>query len=469
MAPRRNATYRQHPLADDDEDEGQAIRLPVYVSSETFRTKLYAVSYPQRKKELFTKALRSNCRFKRNVSLLEVRVGIDQNSASYDKTKCVGDGGDCGGSRAKRAGLPSEIAQEEVFEGRAHPPTGPLNYAVGKIHEGRLYLTPIDGLLPLTRPLTHMNNRRTAGNADKDIDEDQSATDSEAEGQPVRIKFARPETERQKKRREASAFHREKQIASDVWMHLELYNVIEDGLDEKLHSVFASHIERNGAAASLGSLVEQQDFRQLVLQTIIKKPVEKIDLKNCPETQLVIQRIKELLPFDLQVKAVLLKAFVISHTTLRHIFPTFPLERLVDEASRYAHLMRGNWVVHSEELFVKPASRAARIGSIDVALVKQLRAARDFALAMIEYGFTVSRDDLKAFFKLNVLDVDKVVSTFGALDVDGHTIRLKIGDCDADELFTNAACAQLVCQHKDAWNRRCERLLIELTGGSSKE
>lgn len=37
------------------------------------------------------------------------------------------------------------------------------------------------------------------------------------------MKFSRPETEKQKKRREASALHREKLIASDSWIPMEVH------------------------------------------------------------------------------------------------------------------------------------------------------------------------------------------------------------------------------------------------------
>uniref|UniRef100_A0A0K0D6C2 PET domain-containing protein n=1 Tax=Angiostrongylus cantonensis TaxID=6313 RepID=A0A0K0D6C2_ANGCA len=50
----------------------------------------------------------------------------------------------------------------------------------------------------------------------------------------IRVKFARLETERQKKRREASALYREKLIASDSWIPMEVHLKEEPLVEEKL-------------------------------------------------------------------------------------------------------------------------------------------------------------------------------------------------------------------------------------------
>ncbi|KHJ89011.1 hypothetical protein OESDEN_11178 [Oesophagostomum dentatum] len=72
------------------------------------------------------------------------------------------------------------------------------------------------------RSLAHLNNASRG----RDDDGDDGESDSENPGgsaQQIRVKFSRPETERQKKRREASALHREKLIASDSWIPLEVH------------------------------------------------------------------------------------------------------------------------------------------------------------------------------------------------------------------------------------------------------
>lgn len=55
---------------------------------------------------------------------------------------------------------------------------------------------------------------------------EQAGSDSDVQSPvraPIRVRFARPETEKQKKRREESAFHRSKVIEQDPWISLEIH------------------------------------------------------------------------------------------------------------------------------------------------------------------------------------------------------------------------------------------------------
>uniref|UniRef100_A0A8R1IQK2 Uncharacterized protein n=1 Tax=Caenorhabditis japonica TaxID=281687 RepID=A0A8R1IQK2_CAEJA len=115
-------------------------------------------------------------------------------------------------------------ANDEIYEGRAFVHDNPIVNAIGFMKNGQFYLHPLTGSFEMHRSISALNkSKKKAGKDGKSAkNDDESSDDDEEDQKPsssaVRVKFSRPETERQKKRREASALHREKKIASDVWI-----------------------------------------------------------------------------------------------------------------------------------------------------------------------------------------------------------------------------------------------------------
>jgi len=54
-------------------------------------------------------------------------------------------------------------------------------------------------------------------------DEGKTKKQRSSVSQPIRVKFARPETEAQKRRRESSSLHKQRQFESDPWVPLEVH------------------------------------------------------------------------------------------------------------------------------------------------------------------------------------------------------------------------------------------------------
>ncbi|CAJ0961118.1 unnamed protein product, partial [Mesorhabditis belari] len=456
VGPHRPAR-RRHDPSDDEEEDCEEIRLRVIISPQEEGVRLYATNHPHRKKELFSRKFHSACRFKQNVGLLEVRVGVDQHSGCFDKTKCALEGTvETGKGKKKSMMLAPETMSQEVFEGKIYKSMGPLNYAICKIQNGNCYLTPIDGLLSLGRSMDHMNAKKVV---DKDFEDESSAADSDADqAQPVRVKFARPETDRQKKRREASAFHREKQIQQDVWVPLEVHNALEDQLSPKMRNLLAfPHVPllENGQAHEI------KRFGEMVSQTILRKSLEKIDLSKCKETELVIRRLRESLPFRLQVKAILMKAFVVSHQTLREIFKEYTQEEILEVTKESASLIQGNWVLNSEELFTwKPTDNPTKRKVYTQQRMEIWRRVRDFALYFLESGETLTRGDLVDLFQLQLTDLDQIVATFGVFDTEKRMIRLKLAE--SREIYEEPDVLPILTDQKRRFNERIAEILRTL-------
>lgn len=98
--------------------------------------------------------------------------------------------------------------------------------SVAFIRDDRMCVHPITGSFDMHRSISALNKKKKAAKkpGDEDVDSDDEEEDQKTPtSSAIRVKFSRPETERQKKRREASALHREKKIASDVWLGVKVH------------------------------------------------------------------------------------------------------------------------------------------------------------------------------------------------------------------------------------------------------
>ncbi|VDP58466.1 unnamed protein product [Heligmosomoides polygyrus] len=157
------------------------------------------------------------------------------------------------------------------------------------------------------------------------------------------LKFARPETERQKKRREASALHREKLIASDSWIPLEVHLKEDPLVAEKFSKMTVIPSDEKGSHEDLTT-------RDLVERGIICGEKEQIDLTRS-EVLVSHQRIREM-PIHQQVRAQVFKSRVVATNDLaRLVDPSISREELIEYLQQCAHLVQGVWVFKSDFLY----------------------------------------------------------------------------------------------------------------------
>ncbi|VDN27160.1 unnamed protein product, partial [Cylicostephanus goldi] len=177
---------------------------------------------------------------------MEMRLSADTSSGSFDKTKAERFAA-MTSPVVKQEDFPAPSKYEEIYEGRAYGRDDFVEFGVGYFKDDTFYVSPVSGTFEMHRSLSHLNNA-SKGRDNEGEDGESDGENPGGSGQQVifpveairssieflacvlslwlsarfeqvsfqiRVKFSRPETERQKKRREASALHREKLIASD--------------------------------------------------------------------------------------------------------------------------------------------------------------------------------------------------------------------------------------------------------------
>jgi uncharacterized protein YkuJ len=110
-------------------------------------------------------------------------------------------------------------SSSESYHGDGFAQLGVLNHAIGFIKDNKLFLLPIHQTYDMKRKM--VNKAKEAERSKQMIDEEKMDTGIQAPA-PVRVKFARHETEWQKKRREQSSLHKQRMAEQDPWIPLEV-------------------------------------------------------------------------------------------------------------------------------------------------------------------------------------------------------------------------------------------------------
>ncbi|CAD6188176.1 unnamed protein product [Caenorhabditis auriculariae] len=385
-------------------------------------TELYCVSFPNRKKNAWDEKNNPRARYKKNVRVLEMRFSPDTQSASYDQKKAEAL---CEGSVTVKSQT-GEKKYDDVFEGRAFPYENPICNAVGYLNQNKFYLHAVEGTFEMHRSINFLNKKVVGLKEDGDAT-GESEDEAPSDGAQLRVKFSRPETERQKKRREASALHREKKIANDVWIPMNVHLQKDTIVQKKMTEITSTKEIKSPKKGQPESKIGQKEVRSLVDSAIICSQKEEIAIVSGKEYLLSKKKIREM-PLDWQVRAHMVKAQVMrTEEMFALIDGQYSPNEALDYLQQCSRLVRGVWVLQSDLLFQNlPPAHSNVPGKVDEYRADLWRNARDLALCLIDGGHRVTRNTLTKCFQLSSRDAEEILSTFGDRVEEDRSWRLRI-------------------------------------------
>ncbi|PAV62983.1 hypothetical protein WR25_03875 [Diploscapter pachys] len=444
---------RRRQFSSSDESEGEdggdelLAELDVRMANLLPNTEAFTMQFPARKKNVFDNSHPPQARFKKNVKFLELRIPSNTHSGSYDKEKSRvllspsrSASHSSTASRVKADSSSLCTRDEDIFEGRAFQTHAPVINAFGQIKHDTFLICPLSGTFEMRKSLAHINqkksSRRSSARDESEMTEESDTETSPAEvSKTVRVKFAKPETERQKKRREASALHRERMMANDAWVKMNvcckdnpLCVECTDKMAAKVPQADSGQVQQKKYSNDR----KLEDVRNFVQKAIIASSNETSsaidDASLCLHKRIISTSREE------QIRMQMLKCQVIKTTHLAELVdPSMTREELLRQLQECAHLVRGVWVVKSEYLFSNlPPAHGYVPGKRDEHRGESWRNARDFALALLDAKCRLTRNTLKRGFRLNDRDVEQILSTFAAKS--DRCWKLKL---DPDEEFLN--------------------------------
>ncbi|VDM76901.1 unnamed protein product [Strongylus vulgaris] len=340
---RRVMKVKKKVESDDEEEQNDEIDMEfdVVICNELPNTELYRIHFPVRKKDAFDQERQPRVRYKRNVRMMEMRLSADTSSGSFDKTKAERFAA-MTSSNVKQENFPSSNF-DEIYEGRAFRKDDFVEYAVGYFQGDTFYLSPLSGTFEMHRSLSHLNNV-SKGRDDEGDDGESDGENPSGSAQQIRVKFSRPETEKQKKRREASALHREKLIASDSWIPMEVHLKEDPLVMEKFSQLSITPEEEPESFTGMNT-------RDLVEHGIVcgeKEQVYPRYFSDLTRSDLLVsqQRIREMpthQQFTSQVNETLLSARVITtDDVVKRVDPSLTREEIIEDLKQCARLVQGN-------------------------------------------------------------------------------------------------------------------------------
>uniref|UniRef100_A0A7I4Z6U9 DNA-directed RNA polymerase III subunit RPC5 n=1 Tax=Haemonchus contortus TaxID=6289 RepID=A0A7I4Z6U9_HAECO len=447
---KKRKTQKVKRVESDDEDDKEDIEFNVVVCNELPNTELYRVHFPMRKRDAFEAERQPRVRYKKNVRMMEVRLTPDMSTGSFDKAKAERFAA-MAAANVKSENVIAHSKFDEVYEGRAYVKDDFVQFAVGYFRGDTFYINPISGTFDMHRSLAHLNN---AGKGKGDDEGEMTGeSDTEAAGtsaKQIRVKFVRPETERQKKRREASALHREKLIASDSWIPMDVHLKEDPSVIEKFSQM--TTLPSEGYDPS--DIIETRD---LVERGIICGEREQIDLTR---SDLLVshQRIREM-PIDQQVKAQLFKARVVATNDIARLVPSISRNELFEYLQKCAHLVQGVWVIQSDFLYHDlTAAHSITPGKLDEHRADMWRCARDLALCLLDAGRTVTRSLLTRCFQINSRDAEEILSSFAVPGNRSWKLRIT-----PDPLFLESPeNAKVVLEERRYWTERWAEIQLRI-------
>uniref|UniRef100_A0A0R3RSM1 General transcription factor 3C polypeptide 1 n=1 Tax=Elaeophora elaphi TaxID=1147741 RepID=A0A0R3RSM1_9BILA len=443
-------------MSEAGEGDDIIAEIDVILSRNPGSSELYRIQYPTRKVNPFGCGV-MEARYKKNVKMLEIRLPVDRSSTSFDKSRAehlaMISGANAGASVADNF----RIMDEEVYIGRSFGNDAPVHYAAGFFKNQCLYICPLTGTFDMKRSISYLNgqgkSRTTKASEGKrllfspflikcekwKISDDMS--DSEEEGNsknpsPIRVRFKRPETERQKKRREQSSAHRSRLIEQDPWTPLHI-NCVTDRESIKYSESLLS------IPVTVLDSCRVPDPEQLVQEAIIGEKMDALDLNDC--NQLISLRRIRHLPEVQQVRALMIKVRCIStNEAQQYVSKCIPRHLLISRARECARLVRNIWVLKSELLYPDEAS--------------VLLHARDLVLCLFNSNLPVRRLDLQTAFGLSTSDLDGILKTLNRIMVDRHQRSWKLKCDDVEEFGKTKDELKVFIEEKRYWHKRWEEI-----------
>ncbi|EJW82643.1 hypothetical protein WUBG_06447, partial [Wuchereria bancrofti] len=377
--------------------------IDVILSRNPNNSELYRIQYPIRKVNPFGCDI-VKARYKRNVKVLEMRLPVDKSSSSFDKGRAEHLALISGTSAGASATNNFRIMDEEVYIGRSFGNDAPVHYAVGffKNHD--------------------MSDSGEEG--------------SSKNPSPIRVRFKRPETERQKRRREQSSAHRSRLIEQDPWTPLNI-NCMADTESIKYSKSLLS------IPVTMPDSCRVPDPMQLVQEAIIGEKMNALDLNDC--NQLISLRRIRHLPEVQQVRALMIKVRCISTNEVQeYVSKCIPRHLLISRVRDCAHLVCNVWILKSELLYPDETS--------------VLKHARDLVLCLFSSDLPVRRLDLQMAFGLRTSDLDGILKTLNRVVVDEHERSWKLKHDDVEEFGKTKDDLKVFIEEKRYWHRRWEEI-----------
>ncbi|XP_033630773.1 DNA-directed RNA polymerase III subunit RPC5-like [Asterias rubens] len=381
----------------DTDDDPVVEEVDVYLSK-SLAENLYLFQYPVRPSGMpYDDFQHLVARVKPKQKMVELEIGLDTQNSNYDKSRGEQisinvDGANPIGNQT----FQSDVMDKQVLASSSGM-ASTSRYAVGILKDGELHLTPLHGLAQLRPNFAYLDKADLKSKVDKADNEGESSQEEEEEAKPVKVQFARPESDQAKARRLASYSHHEKMLSEEMWVPLSCQSINDQRSYAEREKLFCQATESEVSQLNL----PPRDYLAMLVPEAMEDEAEKPKL---PSNVLSMNNLKTMNLSD-QVKALLINAKALRFTQLLGILPGTPDPIAVLRAvQQVAMLVQGCWVVKSDVLYPKDSTSPISGVPADI-----LCRGRDYVMWRFNQSRCIVRKEMASITKLPSEDMKSIL------------------------------------------------------------
>ncbi|XP_038065974.1 DNA-directed RNA polymerase III subunit RPC5-like isoform X2 [Patiria miniata] len=385
-------------MSDMEDDDPVVDEVDVYLSK-SLAENLYLFQYPVRPSGMpYDDFEHLAARIKPKQKLVEIELGLETSNPNYDRSRGEQiainvDGANPVGNKSYQ----SDVMDKQVLATSSSLSTT-SRYGVGILKDGELHLTPLHGIMQLRPSFSYLDKADMKSKVEKAADnEGESSQEEEEEAKPVKVQFARPESDQAKARRLASYSHHEKMLSEEMWVPLSCRSVYDERSYSEREKLFCQAMESEVSPLNLPS----RDY----LATLVPEAMEdEADKPQLPSNVLSMNNLKTMNLAD-QVKALLINAKSLRFSQLLTILPGAPDATAVLRAvQQVAMLVQGCWVVKSDVLYPKDSTSPISGVPADI-----LCRGRDYVMWKFTQSRCIVRKEVASITKLPSEDMKDIL------------------------------------------------------------
>jgi len=240
-------------MIEEDEDpvesEIDVIMLPVTTRQQT-TTSINRLQFAQSpywlRNQLMKETQECDAKYKTNVNHLQIGFPSNRTKDLLNETS------------SGSSSFNSNNSSTDAFIGEGFSNPSFVNNAIGFFQNRKLFLLPVNKTYEMRRKLTSKNDEAYLL-SQKEKSEKQAASSNNKTPTPLRVRFARPESDLQRRRREQSSYYKQKLVDQDPWISLKIGSTkIEDLYanevrDAEMLTATTSQINHNNTNFGLNS------------------------------------------------------------------------------------------------------------------------------------------------------------------------------------------------------------------------
>ncbi|XP_014467862.1 PREDICTED: DNA-directed RNA polymerase III subunit RPC5 [Dinoponera quadriceps] len=367
------------------EEDPVVKEIPVFLSK-TLQDKLYLVQYPllpmRDGSENFT-VLKSS--FKPENQELQLELEVDVENNNYDQIKGAQFILNAKNESKKNESIYDSDLLDKTILSSAQSVVDCTNYAIGIFQNEEFHITPVKGILEMRPQFDYLEKGdKRAKDETKASGED--SNDEEENAAPVKVTFARHQSDHVKKFQEQSfQFNSKKKPECCIQ---------------------TTYIPMHAPEAHLTRIQMFCPSRDMMVHSLNLSPQEYLDLLIPPRSQhsmTFLEQVK-MLPLEEQVRILMKKSGILSFKNLRSMISDHNVTDALNYVQKAAVLVQGNWIVKSELIYPKDftSSQNGIPGEV-------MCRARDYILLCFTERPYIKRDQLSTFVKVPLAEVNEIL------------------------------------------------------------